>query len=179
MIFFLDIGHTNKTSAAVSDAARSRDVDPGTDKRLMDLGQRPKVIVALHEAGMLWFPHSQQVGAITWHTSEIMILSYCPCEELGVNLAHDAEASVDLFINTVLTASLVALFLYWFRYGCLLILAAETPRDYSENVARANQLSFPEVLSMLRSMRPQTLIACTGPWNGILPSLSTCWNKHP
>jgi hypothetical protein len=57
---------------------------------------------------------------------------------------------VDLFINAIICASSLALFFYWFRYGCLLILAAETPHDYSEDVARANQLSFPEVRSMLR-----------------------------
>jgi hypothetical protein len=57
---------------------------------------------------------------------------------------------MDLFINVALTASSVALFCYWFRYGCLLILAAETPHDYSEEVARTNHLSFPEVRSRLR-----------------------------
>ena len=57
---------------------------------------------------------------------------------------------MDLLINAVLTASSVALFCYWFRYGCLLILAAETLRDYSEEVVNANQLSFPEVRSRLR-----------------------------
>jgi hypothetical protein len=79
-----------------------------------------------------------------------MILSYCPCEELGVNLAHGAEAPVDLLIDAALIATSVALLCYWFRYGCLLILAAETPHDYSEEVAKVNRLSFPEVRSKLR-----------------------------
>jgi hypothetical protein len=57
---------------------------------------------------------------------------------------------VGLFISAVLIASSVALFCYWFRYGCLLILAAEMARDYSDEVAEANQLSFPEVRSRLR-----------------------------
>ena len=57
---------------------------------------------------------------------------------------------MDLFIDALICASSLALFLYWFRYGCLLILGAETPHDYSEDVARANQLSFPEVRSILR-----------------------------
>lgn len=57
---------------------------------------------------------------------------------------------MELFVNAVLTASSVVLFVYWFRYGCLLILAAETPHDYSEDVAKANRLSFPEVRSRLR-----------------------------
>jgi hypothetical protein len=58
---------------------------------------------------------------------------------------------VDLFINAIVCASSLVLFLYWFRYGCLLILAAETPHDYGADVAVANHLSFPEVRSMLRS----------------------------
>ena len=57
---------------------------------------------------------------------------------------------MDLLIDAALTASSVALFCYWFRYGCLLILTAETLHDYSEEVVSANQLSFPEVRSGLR-----------------------------
>jgi len=58
---------------------------------------------------------------------------------------------VDPFISTVISLSSLALLCYWFRYSCLLILAAETARDYSEEVAKANQLSFREVLSKLRN----------------------------
>jgi hypothetical protein len=57
---------------------------------------------------------------------------------------------VDLFINAVVTAGSLVLFCYWFRYTCLLILAAETPHDYSKEVAEANQLAFPEVRARLR-----------------------------
>ena len=57
---------------------------------------------------------------------------------------------MDRFINATLIAASVALFCYWFRYSCLLILAAKTSHDYSEEVAAANQLSFPEVRSRLR-----------------------------
>jgi hypothetical protein len=57
---------------------------------------------------------------------------------------------VNLFFNAIVSASSLALFIYWFRYGCLLILSAETPRDYREEVAKANRLSFPRVRSMLR-----------------------------
>ena len=49
---------------------------------------------------------------------------------------------MDLLINAVLTASSVALFCYWFRYGCLLILAAETLRDYSEEVVERESAIF-------------------------------------
>ena len=58
---------------------------------------------------------------------------------------------MDLFINAALIATSIALFCYWFRYSCLLILAAEASRNYSEEVAEANQLSFPQVRSGLRA----------------------------
>jgi hypothetical protein len=57
---------------------------------------------------------------------------------------------VDFFISTIISGSSLALLCYWFRYSCLLILAAEAPHDYSEEVAKANQLSFREVRSKLR-----------------------------
>jgi hypothetical protein len=49
----------------------------------------------------------------------------------------------------VLTVSLI-LFLYWFRYTCLLILSARPAKDYGRQVAEANQLSFPEIRDELR-----------------------------
>ncbi len=49
----------------------------------------------------------------------------------------------------VLTVSLI-LFLYWFRYTCLLILSTRPARDYAGQVAQANQLSFPEIRDELR-----------------------------
>jgi hypothetical protein len=61
-----------------------------------------------------------------------------------------AEVPVDLFIDAVLIAISLALFCYWFRYGCLLILTEKAPHEYSEEVAKANQLSFPEVRATLR-----------------------------
>jgi hypothetical protein len=44
----------------------------------------------------------------------------------------------------------LALFVYWFRYTCLLILSAKTTRDYAGEVAAANQLGFLEVQKCLR-----------------------------
>lgn len=55
----------------------------------------------------------------------------------------------ELAISGIVLAGSFLLFCYWFRYVCLLILAAETPRDRSEEVARANDLYFPEVRSRL------------------------------
>lgn len=42
-----------------------------------------------------------------------------------------------------------ALFVYWFRYTCLLILSAKTARDYAKDVAAANQLNFVHIQSQL------------------------------
>ena len=50
----------------------------------------------------------------------------------------------------MIVVSLV-LFLYWFRYTCLLILSAKPARDYSAQVASANELRFPEVRKELVS----------------------------
>ena len=36
----------------------------------------------------------------------------------------------------------LALFAYWFRYSCLLILRTQTAEDYAGEVSRANGLSF-------------------------------------
>ena len=57
---------------------------------------------------------------------------------------------IELAATIVILASSLALFGYWFRYTCLLILSARTTRDYAGSVAMANQLSFPEVQSVLR-----------------------------
>jgi hypothetical protein len=45
-------------------------------------------------------------------------------------------ASVAIIVMSVM------LFLYWFRYMCLLILSAKTTRDYAGQVAKANELQF-------------------------------------
>ncbi len=47
-----------------------------------------------------------------------------------------------MILSTLIIAVSVVLFLYWFRYSCVLILNTRTTRDYSEGVATANQLSF-------------------------------------
>src|SRR5579862_3421518 len=49
----------------------------------------------------------------------------------------------------VLLASF-GLFCYWFRYVCLLILAAQPAREYSRDVVASSQLGFPDVRSKLQ-----------------------------
>lgn len=58
---------------------------------------------------------------------------------------------VELLSTVVITLSSVALFGYWFRYTCLLILSTKTAQDYASDVAAANQLGFLEVRSELKS----------------------------
>lgn len=56
----------------------------------------------------------------------------------------------ELIATAIITTSSGLLFAYWFRYTCLLILSAKTTRDYAAQVALANQLSFPQIQSVLR-----------------------------
>ena len=44
-----------------------------------------------------------------------------------------------------MTFASIALFAYWFRYTCLLILTAKTSKDYADSVAGANHLNLLEV----------------------------------
>jgi hypothetical protein len=43
----------------------------------------------------------------------------------------------------------VVMFTYWFRYTCLLILTAKTPRDCSVSIAKENQMQFITVRTAL------------------------------
>lgn len=54
-----------------------------------------------------------------------------------------------MFTSILIIAVSLVLFLYWFRYTCVLILNTRTTKDYSADVARANQLSFVGVRDML------------------------------
>src|SRR5687767_4255201 len=54
-------------------------------------------------------------------------------------------ASIAIIVLSVL------LFVYWFRYTCLLILSAKTTRDYAGQVAQANELQFLAIQDRLQS----------------------------
>jgi len=58
---------------------------------------------------------------------------------------------IELLATTLITLSSVALFGYWFRYTCLLILSTKTAQDYAGQVAAANQLGFLEVRAQLQT----------------------------
>jgi len=54
-----------------------------------------------------------------------------------------------MITSIAITIISAALFLYWFRYTCLLILNAETTTDYAVDVASANGLSFRRIQTLL------------------------------
>ena len=62
-----------------------------------------------------------------------------------------------MIISTLIIAVSAVLFLYWFRYTCVLILSTRTMRDYSEEVAAANKLAFVEVQDLLGSAAAEDL----------------------
>jgi hypothetical protein len=64
---------------------------------------------------------------------------------------------LELIVTLVITVSSVLMLGYWFRYSCLLILSAETTRDYAADIATANQLSFLQVRTELRSQQSNDL----------------------
>ncbi len=53
-------------------------------------------------------------------------------------------------VTAAIAAGSALLFVYWFRYTCLLILSAKTAFDYAAKTAAANQLGFLEVQARLR-----------------------------
>ena len=61
------------------------------------------------------------------------------------------------FSLTLIGLSL-ALFAYWFRYSCLLILRTQTAEDYSGEVCRANGLSFDSVKGQIEKNTNPNLI---------------------
>ena len=54
-----------------------------------------------------------------------------------------------MFGSTLILVISVLLFVYWFRYTCLLILSTRTARDYSRAVVEANGLTFGEMRNEL------------------------------
>ena len=55
-----------------------------------------------------------------------------------------------MIVSIAILVMSTGLFLYWFRYTCLLILSAKTSRDYSRDVAAANRLQFVEIQSQIK-----------------------------
>src|SRR5713226_5735055 len=56
---------------------------------------------------------------------------------------------LELIATATITVSSALLFVYWFRYTCLLILSTKAARDYTSAVALANELQLLEVQAAL------------------------------
>ena len=56
-----------------------------------------------------------------------------------------------MVVSLIICLISVGLFVYWFRYTCLLILQAQTLRNYETEVAEANRLGYLEVRRSLES----------------------------
>lgn len=63
-----------------------------------------------------------------------------------------------MIASAVIAALSLALLVYWFRYVCLLMLAAKPAKDYSARVAAANDLTFVKVKGhLIGAVEPQQL----------------------
>lgn len=54
-----------------------------------------------------------------------------------------------MIVSFLIIGVSLTLFLYWFRYTCVLILSAKTSRDYAAQIASANHLTFRETRDSL------------------------------
>lgn len=54
-----------------------------------------------------------------------------------------------MLVSFLIIGVSVTLFLYWFKYTCVLILSAKTSRDYATQIASANHLTFRETRDTL------------------------------
>jgi hypothetical protein len=57
---------------------------------------------------------------------------------------------LELAVTVIILAGSALLFVYWFRYTCLLILSAKTAEDYAADFAAAARLSFRDVQASLQ-----------------------------
>lgn len=60
--------------------------------------------------------------------------------------------------SLILIGLSLALFAYWFRYSCILILRTQTAEDYSGEVCHANGLSFDLVKGQIEANTDPNLI---------------------
>src|SRR5690349_10206285 len=69
---------------------------------------------------------------------------------------------IEQITTVALTVGSFLLFLYWFRYSCLLILNAATPNDYADALASTYGLHFAQVQSRLAASQPAELGTLSG-----------------
>ena len=62
-----------------------------------------------------------------------------------------------MLASTIIIAISAGLFVYWFRYSCMLILNTKTAQSYAADVARTKELSFLRVQQSLAVAEARTL----------------------
>lgn len=71
---------------------------------------------------------------------------------------------IQLIVTIGIMVASGLLFVYWFRFTCLLILSAKTAQDYASSVVFVHHLSFPEIQVRLWE-------AASGEFDGLKDSL--------
>jgi hypothetical protein len=59
---------------------------------------------------------------------------------------------MELSVTIGIMVASTLLFVYWFRFTCVLILGAKTAQDFATSVASAHNLSFPRIQARLREI---------------------------
>ena len=67
-----------------------------------------------------------------------------------------------MFVSIFIILISAMLFIYWFRYTCLLILSTRSSKDYAMEVAEANNLHFLENRELLQRAGPAALAEISG-----------------
>jgi len=73
-----------------------------------------------------------------------------------INVQHrryEVSKTTLMIVSVIMTGVSVCLFIYWLRYTCQLILSAKSARDYTRDVAEANNLLFLQVQEELAKVR--------------------------
>ncbi len=66
---------------------------------------------------------------------------------------YEVLKTTPMIVSAIIVAFSTAFLLAWFRYSCGLILSAKPARDYTPQVAAANELEFLEVQQDLRNVQ--------------------------
>ena len=62
-----------------------------------------------------------------------------------------------MLASAIIIAVSVGLFVYWFRYSCMLILNTKTAQSYAADVARSRELNFMKVQQTLTGLETPAL----------------------
>jgi hypothetical protein len=66
---------------------------------------------------------------------------------------YEVSKTTLMIVSLIMSGVSVCLFVYWLRYTCQLILSAKSARDYTRDVAEANNLRFLQVQQELAQAR--------------------------